>query len=453
MIDRIGLGTCFVLLFVWSLPGTVTLRYLLLFASLVFLARHISPGWRRVGGWRNLPLALLAISTLWLAAQAVLVSSETAWALRELRGQWLSGLLALILGLALASYTESAIAGPKANAANNTSPAAEWLLTAVVVVFGSQALIAVGYSVWYWFVHGSLLRASVPLTGGRLEMSFLLNLLLAFISTDLFCRATHRQPPLRLSLWAIYGIGSIALFCSYLAGARNGFIGIGFLGLVAMLLYVFDWRHRLGVARSLAASTVVLATVAVITLVGVFNLSNYRGHSRWETVVETATMAWDIDNHRYWRGVGGALPRLGDGREIEESTYSRVAWFHVGLRLIKEHPFGIGYGRNAFAHALLRTETVRIGHAHSGWIDLGVGGGWPTLVLWASFLAALTWRGWKQFFDAGCASGLALVFVATGFAVRMLVDSVNKDHMLQIFLFLVGILLVLTSRSFEAKSA
>jgi hypothetical protein len=55
------------------------------------------------------------------------------------------------------------------------------------------------------------------------------------------------------------------------------------------------------------------------------------------------------------------------------------------------------------------------------------------------------WRGWRSFFDRGNAHGLLLFLLATGYAGRMALDSVNKDHMLQMFLFLAGLLLMLTA--------
>ena len=120
--------------------------------------------------------------------------------------------------------------------------------------------------------------------------------------------------------------------------------------------------------------------------------------------------------------------------------------FAPASRLIGEHPLGYGYGRNAFAHALrLHYPKAQLGHAHSGWIDLGIGGGIPALALWAALIGSLMWRGWRSFFDTANPGGLLLFFLATGYAGRMALDSVNKDHMLQMFMFLAGLLLVLAT--------
>jgi hypothetical protein len=431
---RVAFWLCLVLLFVWSIPGTIALRSLLMAGTLLALVTAFRP---RIG--RNalrdagMPTWLITLLTLWLVVQAMAVSRETSWALGELRGQWLPALIAFAIGLLLVR-----------SAGSDSSR----LPTAFVLVLGAQAALAVGHSLWHWVEHGELLRQLVPLTGGKLEMSFVLNLLLAFLTVDLFCRATGRPPLLRLRLPHVLAILVVALGCGYLAGARNGILGILFLSLSTVSLYVFDQRRRLGLARSLVAAA------AVVLTLGAFALASVRADPRWQTFAETAALAWDIDRHTSWLDQANRpWPKLADGRDVEYSAYTRIAFIHGGFRLIAENPLGTGYGRNAFAHALRQQHPeARLGHAHSGWIDLGIGGGWPALALWAALLASLIGIGWQAFFRRARAPGLVLFFLSTGYAGRMVLDSVNKDHMLQMFMFLAGALLMLSRDRATAKS-
>ena len=423
------------LLFVWSLPGTIALRSLLLLSALAVVAvTHVHGNWRSnfrdIGQGAALPLALIATFSLWLMGQGIWLAAEPNWSLNELRGQLLPALLAFLLGLMLA-------------------PLVTRLATAIVIVFAVQAAIAIGHAVWHWFIHGVVLTKVVPLTGGKLEMSFVLNLLLAFLMVDLFCRATNRPHLLRLPLATVVTILLLDLAGSLLAGARNGIIGIVFLSVSAISLFIFDQRRRLGPTRTLTATLAIAAGVTALASL------NYHADSRWQVFVETAPIAWDIDSHTHWiNPADQSLPTLADGRLADESAYLRIAFIHGGLRLLADHPLGYGYGRNAFAHALrLRYPEARLGHAHSGWIDLGVGGGVPALLLWASFLGSLIWLGWRSYFGRNDAHGLTLFFIATGFAGRMVLDSVNKDHMLQMFLFLIGLLLTLTTMGRERSMA
>ncbi|MCC6473461.1 MAG: hypothetical protein IT514_06915, partial [Burkholderiales bacterium] len=195
-------------------------------------------------------------------------------------------------------------------------------------------------------------------------------------------------------------------------------------------------RERLGRLRSLAlAGALVLAGLASLALTDA---------ARWRTLAQTARLAWDIDAHAAWRDSDNIpLPRLPDGRAVEHSPYTRIAFLHAGLRELARAPLGVGYGRNALRHALQARAQVRLGHTHSGILDLALGGGVPAVVLWFGFLFASARAGWIALRRRGCVAGMLLLLLVLGYAGRMLVDSVNRDHMLQMFFFLAGTVLML----------
>lgn len=409
------------LLFVWSLPGVTALRHLLLFSALLALMpltrRQSLLDAMRTNRW---PLFWLASLTLWLLVQAIFISPETVWALGELKGQWGNAMLAGLLGLLLAlAVREGAVA-----------PAVR-MTTALTAVLIFQAAIAVGQSVAHWWQHGELLRQVVPLTGGKLEMSYILNILLAGLTVDLLFRACRRPPLLALPFSWVAGALLLALGGTYLAGARNGVLGVLFLSTSALTLYLIDAWRRHGGARALAGGALLLAAVAS------FAVASYRSDVRWQGFVQTVPIAWDIDTHRTWLDSDREpYPVLPGGGTIDASAYLRIAFIHAGLRLIEAHPLGVGYGRNAFVHALRQTTEAHAGHAHSGWIDLGIGGGIPALLLMAGFLGSLLAIGALRYFRHGDPHALWLLLLTSGYAGRMVVDSVNRDHMLQIFMFL-----------------
>ncbi len=409
------------LLFVWSLPGVTALRQLLLFAALIALV-PLTHRPRLMTALRvnRGPLLWLALLTLWLLAQAIFVSPETAWALGELKGQWGNAVLAGLLGLLLAlAVREGAVTH------------GAWLTTALAAVLIVQAAIAVGQSVAHWWLHGELLRQVVPLTGGKLEMSYILNILLAALTVDLLFRACRRPPLLRLPLATVVGSLVLALAGTYLAGARNGVLGVLFLSTSAITLYLIDAWRRHGGARALVGGMLLLAAVTG------FAVASYRSDVRWQTFAQTVPIAWDIDTHRTWLDSDREpYPALPGGATVESSAYLRIAFIHAGLRLIEAQPLGVGYGRNAFAHALRQTTDAHVGHAHSGWIDLGVGGGIPALLLMAGFLGSLLVTGALRYFHGAEPHALWLLLLTSGHAGRMVVDSVNRDHLLQIFMFL-----------------
>lgn len=431
----IGSILALILLFVWSIPGTIALRWVLLVVATAMLIRQVrNIDWDDDRRSFAPSLSFVVALTAWLLIQAIYVSSETGWALGELRGQWLPALMALLLGslLSLASRTGGTLSPTR-------------IASGIGLVFAGLALIAVLQSGLHWLRHGELLRHSVPLTGGKLELSFVLNLLFAIVTVDLFCRICHRPKILNLPIAAVIAMGLIAMTASYIAASRNGIFGFLFLSVSAISLFFFDQRKRLGTVRTTVAAT------AIAALLASFATANVQSDPRWQKFTETAALAWNIDPETGWEQIEAQWPILKDGSPADHSAFIRIAFWRTGLRLIADLPLGYGYGRDAFGHAL-RTQGHPVrGHAHSGWLDIGVGGGIPGLALWAGFLGVLIYRGWHSFFTHNNSFGLLLFFFATGYTGRMFLDSVNKDHMLQVFLFLVGILLVLTSSRLQGS--
>lgn len=426
------------LLFVWSIPDVIALRHLLMLLAAVLLASQ-SP-WQALAEaarTNRVAAVLLALFTAWLAMQAVFVSNETRWALGEIRGQWLIACLALLIGAALAARRGAA-----------RMPDASTITTMLMAVLAGQAAISVAQSVAWWFETGALLRQTVHLTGGKLEMSYLANILLAGLTVDLLYRAAGSGGFLRAPVVGVIATLLVALASTFLAGARNGLLGTVFLSLSALTLFVVDRFRRRGFRAA------VIASMLLVCMIGAFAFGSFQADRRWESFGESARLAWDIDNNRAWvDSASVAFPKLSDGREVDTSAYLRIAFIHASLRLISDNPLGVGYGRNAFAHALRQTETTNVGHAHSGLMDLGIGGGIPALILWVALIASLVVVGWRRYFRDNDPHGLLLLLLATGYLGRMTLDSVNRDHMLQIFMFLVGYLLTVSSVTRQHQAA
>ena len=91
------------LVFVWPVPHTVTLRDLLLLTLfiwsgyLAYSRRALQTAAMVVG----IPLSFYLALSAWILIVALFVSSETGWALAEIKGQWLKAGVALISGTLL----------------------------------------------------------------------------------------------------------------------------------------------------------------------------------------------------------------------------------------------------------------------------------------------------------------------------------------------------------------
>ena len=417
-IRSISLLLLFLLVFVLPIPGTIALRHTLLLVLLVAaIWTRDRTALKRLPRWAMVSLGAL---TVWLIGQAMLFSQETAWALHELRGQWLPALIAFVCGLLLVS-----------RAADGSR-----VISAILGGLIAQTFFSLMVSLPYALANGVFPEGATLWTAGKLEISYLNNLLLAFVVVDLVSRTLWKQ---RVSQWPvpILVLALLLAIASNLAfGARNGVIGSALLFFsVCIVVLIRHWRQYGGLRMG---AGLVLCVSLVIAL-GAVNGST---DPRWQKFAETARIAWDIDTYKFWLDERRyPLPVLQDGSPVDASAYLRVAWIRAGLRLIAQHPLGVGFGRNAFGHALRMEAESPVGHAHSGMIDLGVGAGLPGLMLWLALVGGAAWLGLRDYIRRRSSLGLLLFFCATGFLGRMCIDSINRDHMLVLFFLILGILL------------
>jgi hypothetical protein len=252
---------------------------------------------------------------------------------------------------------------------------------------------------------------------------------------------------LRLHAVALAGLIAAALLAEYSNGMRNGIAEFGLTLMFLAVLLIRDKRRRLGVPLLLGG------VVSLLLIAVTFAYLNYKADSRWQVIGETAAIAWHTEGNKAWLDPrGNPLPLLANGTPVDHSAYMRVSALKEGARLIVDHPLGIGFGRNAYGHGLMaKYGETGLGHSHSGLMDLAIGTGILGIILWLTFLAALFLVGWRRFREAPDYPPLLLMLVVGGYGFRMLVDSIIRDHMLQQFLFLAGLLAVLTALSRAVK--
>lgn len=423
----VGLTLLTLLFAVWPVVHTISLRDLLLvlsagiFAYLV--ARHRpSLLWRHIE-W---PVGLYTALTLWMIAVAVFVSTETVWSLNEIRGQWLKGTLALLTGGLAALAVREAPAVRR---------------TAVTLIFVTLLLhvVYVDYlGLKMLLKNGQILRGLAGgLTQGPDASNYLSNMLLALLLTEAFIRLVYRERFLPLATPVLIIFFPLALFSIYAEGVRNGIIEILFVLFVFTVLFFVEHRQRI------SKTTVVIVVSLLILMPVIFTYLSYKTDVRWQTFMETVPLAWDTDANRQWINLSRKDElKLSSGEPVDWSNYMRMARIKAGVDLTLEYPLGVGFGRNAFGHAVMKKYGEGSSHSHSGLIDLAVGTGIPGTLLWLGFLGSLFALGWRRFRQTHAYCALALVLLVTGYGFRMLIDSTIRDHMLQMFLFLAAFLAV-----------
>ncbi len=417
------------LFFMFPVPGTVSLRDLLLLLVLLVFGYL---AWRN-GRWRDppraliVPATLLALLTAWMYGVAFFVSPETAWSLGEINSQWLRGLLALLGGVLVSVSLRS------------DAVALQRVLLMIVIALTLHVAYVDLEAVYFW-TSGWDFERLAGLAGGPDKSNYITNMLFCFLFAELVYRFANKKKALPVNNMILGSVLAVTLASVFVERTRNGIMVLALLLLATGLLSLFAMRTRL--RKTVLVTAAVALLFIIIGGLGVANSIKPLA-SDFRNLAASVSIAWDTERYTAWRNDKQAAPVLPSGETIDTSIYQRIAWFKEGLLIVTEHPWGIGFGRNAFGHGLKAKYGEGAGHSHSGLLDLAIGTGVPGVVLWLGFLAGLGHVAWKQYRQAPSFAALLLLLLSLDFGARMVVDSVIRDHMLQQFMLLAGFAAVL----------
>lgn len=429
------------LTFFWPIPRTIAVRHISLALSVITLwiivynsknifRQNVLEGYAKT----KLILISLALTTFWFYFVAIFVSPETEWSLKELNGQWLIALVTFCFG-----FTVIAL---------DVDDAKKVFMVSFAVIFLHSLFIDLEAVKLFTANGGVVPHKLMGLTEGPDKANYLTNWILAVIGVELLFRIIKKTRVIPVDSFFIYLAGITVLLASYLETMRFGFIGLFFTFCGFTALYLFWSYERLG-----GRKTVAIAALFILSFTAI-GYANIKADKRWDSVAETVSIALDTEHNKAWLDWHKyQKPVLSDGRTVDHSNYTRPAMAKEGFILITENPFGIGYGRNAFGHGLKAKYGEGGGHSHSGIIDLGIGTGFIGMGLWVVFLVSLMYYGFRSFKKDESYFGMILLFIVSGFFFRMIVDSVIRDHMLEQFMFLVGLLLALSIKEINEKNS
>lgn len=413
------------LLVIWSVPNSVALRNVLLGLLLItVLAVPAARQAMRCGLFGSSEGRVYLLLCAWLLLQALLWAWLPAETWKELKGQWFKGTAILLTGMGFAAL----LAQGQGNARR-----------AVMVVYcalGVAVLAQLLDYLWAWAALGRAPMHSDGIFRGKVQVSYLANLFFGMTMAELFARTCRARSTLALKLPLLLSGALVAVLVVVLSGARNGMLGLVLLfGSTALLAWWFQphqiasrgrWRWPL------------LAGLCIVALTG----AGWKFDPRWQLFDDTLPYAVQTDTYRAWLNVERyPLPRLANGQPVDVSAYERVAFITAGLKMASHLPLGIGYTRKAFSHAVEAKYGVRTKHAHSGMIEYLLALGWPGFAAWLAFLGLALKRAIRQFLFRHSSLGLMTAFLITGFAGRMVIENITRDHMLEMFMFLLGLLL------------
>ncbi|HYA38392.1 MAG TPA: O-antigen ligase family protein [Candidatus Methylomirabilis sp.] len=436
-IEMLSLALLGILFFVWPVPHTVSVRDLLLvlnlalFGYLAWVRRGSGAGLRELSA----PALVLAGLTAWMYAVVFFIFPENTWSLGEIQSQWWRALAALLIG---------AFAAISARDNRRLTVAALAVLVAALAVH----VLYVDFQAMQGLLKPGQLERMAGLTEGPDKSNYLTNVLFGFLLAELFFRAVYGERVLPLSntvFAAALALTSVSVFAER---TRNGMIT---LVLMLLLLGWFYLRARQARLNRLVLASGIVAMFAIV-LGGAALVVSARQSSSLHELIDTIPIAWDTEHHREWQEDNPASwPKLPNGQTVDVSVYQRVAWFKEGLLLVRDHPLGIGFGRNAFGHGLEAKYGKGGGHSHSGLLDMAIGLGVPGALLWLGFFASLAVIAWRRCRAGANYAAILTLLVLTDYGARMLLDSVIRDHMLQQFMFLTGLAGVMMTASETEK--
>ncbi|HYM47154.1 MAG TPA: O-antigen ligase family protein, partial [Burkholderiaceae bacterium] len=389
--ELIVLALASLLFAVWPVPHTTTLRELLLLigvcAAGYFYWRNRAvvhgPWWREL----RVPLALFAALSVWMLLVALFVSPEPLWSLNELRSQWLKATMALALG------------GLVAGVSGQTETERRRLIVILIAVLLFH-MIAIDVEALTAFARKVAGHRAVGFTDGVDKANYLTNIALAILIAEALTRLLHGKRLLPVPGWAVCVAALVALYSLHAERIRNGVGAVVVMLLCAVLIYLAEMlRRRMALKRmtAVAVIAIVFAAVSMLVMAG-----SAKPGANWRQFIATVPVALDTQSHKGWINEQKyGLPTLPDGKTIDASAYVRIAWFKEGLVLAREHPLGVGFGRNAFGHAITAKYNEPKGHSHSSFIDLLVGIGIPGMLLWLGFLGSLLWLAQRNFAGGG----------------------------------------------------
>lgn len=416
------------LMVAWPVSHSIAIRNILLALLLFFSIRQH----RLTKKERLLPTELNASAIIYLLLScwlliAVLFSDNLANSLSQYRGEWIMGSLSLIAGLLLGSIArERRLAG--------LTP--ETLFNWTLLALGAHSIAFILYSTVFAIKNGHLPLGEVPLLG-RTSFSFTNTTLYYILLADCISRLSNKGQLLKLPNKMLAAALALTIYCTYLANTRNGTLCTLAATVVAAVFIWAKYRHT---TKSWIQLTISLTLIALLSS---FTVQSMRADARWQAFIESSQLALDTEHNKAWLDSKIPLPLMSNGQPVDHSAYMRLAWFKEGVLAAIDYPFGVGYGRNAFGHALTKKYGQGRGHSHSSLIDFTLSGGIPGIALWLIFSINLMWLGWKYFRRYHSPYGLALTFLIGGTLLRMIIDSNLRDHGLEQYLFLLAIFAML----------
>ncbi len=333
-----------------------------------------------------LPIWLIGILFVWASFHLLFLSQNPVAQLHEFKGIWKRAFLAVIFALGLGL-----------SIANNEERTKKWawpliylgLLMPTLIYLLKWTLTFYGESIFGFGAIPVFLKVYpgsqpfyVPKTDYVVFCLPTLAVALGQILTLL--QQDGRIKWLRLF---IYGASIAAVsVVFYGQNIKNGFVYEALLFILFLLMMFRSAKKKW---------TPIKVGVIAVTLIGVGfgGYKHIQQNDSWATFAADAKIAIQLDRYQEWKFNGEKGYPINElGKMVSITNYERIAWGLTGMSLFRDNLLGYGLIEDSFgplANKKWPESSVRLTHAHSGWLDLALGIGLPgiTLVLTALTLA------------------------------------------------------------------
>lgn len=410
------------LILVWPTAHTAALRNFLLVVSLglCLIPASRAPKATAISTLRSNPASLMIVAiTAWILFHTLAISLEPKTSWDEFLGEWVKAVYCFLLGIIVSWRIPNV---------------QRWSLVVILALL-IHLLVWIAETIFAYVSTGAYLPRQASLYGGDYGvMSYVATMLLAFLLADAISRQLFINRLTTLPNSATICFGLLALAWTLLLGARNGYF---VAALLISAAFIFILRHQRTKPHRYAISV-----MGGLLIIGVVTVT-LNQDARWSSFPEKARISWNLSSSSAWySGDNATLPQLSDGTQVDASTYYRLSWMHAGLNYIAQHPLGVGFSRHAFgiARHLEHPGAPERGYSHSSLIDWTLGIGIPGTILWIIGLAKVAQQGVRQGFSRQNPVGVLLTLLILDFFARSIIDSNMRDHSLEMFMFLLGLL-------------
>ncbi|MBC8146976.1 MAG: hypothetical protein H8E98_03190 [Bacteroidetes bacterium] len=412
------LGVFSFLIFILSVNGTMALRNTLAVVLLVLLVTLVVRGQANLHSiFKNKEfhwiVGSLTVFVLYILFHSIYLSHEMLWSLSEFKSHIFYPFLYFLMGVSLASYVSKSEQITK-----------ETLITILFYSIFIHILYIDLVAIDKLFHDGVMMRRYGGLMDSPVQPNYLTNILLAMIIAEFVYRLRVKKQILKVSNGVLYLLLIACIFSTFVEALRLGDIALVFLGIGSSMAFLYkNNQYSVGVKRFIATSLIIVLTIPLA-----YNLNT---DPRWAKLIETIPLAMDTSNSMHWLDRSQEAPKTESGHEVKGSNYERIAWVMKALEYSIEEPMGVGFGRNAFGHAMEDRHGAlapRGKTAHSSILDLTVGAGVFATLLWLFFVYRVAKVAVNQFKTDYDYFSLLSLFLIMGYVGRSFVDANMRDH-------------------------